>query len=115
MSAIRSSTRAATPLLRSTQPDVLYRATIGSCASIARLQKLPNTIHRVTPAAVRCYASSSEQVNAKTSLYDLHVSKGAKMVPFGGYMMPVQYSDLGVGESHKWTREKASLFDVSHM
>lgn len=37
------------------------------------------------------------------------------MVPFGGFLMPVQYSDLGVGESHKWTREKASLFDVSHM
>ncbi|PSK45360.1 glycine cleavage system T protein [Elsinoe australis] len=37
------------------------------------------------------------------------------MVPFGGYEMPVQYSDLGVGDSHKWTREKASLFDVSHM
>ena len=29
--------------------------------------------------------------------------------------MPVQYSDLGVGDSHRWTREKASLFDVSHM
>ncbi|KAH9838953.1 glycine cleavage system t protein [Teratosphaeria destructans] len=37
------------------------------------------------------------------------------MVPFGGYSMPVQYSDLGVGESHIWTREKASLFDVGHM
>ena len=37
------------------------------------------------------------------------------MVPFAGYSMPVQYSDLSVGESHKWTREKASLFDVGHM
>lgn len=37
------------------------------------------------------------------------------MVPFGGYSMPVQYSDLSVGESHAWTREKASLFDVGHM
>ncbi|KAF2094821.1 glycine cleavage system T protein [Rhizodiscina lignyota] len=37
------------------------------------------------------------------------------MVPFGGFYMPVQYSDLGIGDSHKWTREKASLFDVSHM
>ena len=37
------------------------------------------------------------------------------MVPFGGYSMPVQYSDLSVGESHTWTREKASLFDVGHM
>ena len=51
----------------------------------------------------------------RTSLYDLHLQHGAKMVPFGGYSMPVQYSDLSVGDSHKWTREKASLFDVGHM
>ncbi|KAK4694408.1 aminomethyltransferase, partial [Lecanoromycetidae sp. Uapishka_2] len=37
------------------------------------------------------------------------------MVSFGGYSMPVQYTDLSVGESHKWTRENASLFDVGHM
>ena len=37
------------------------------------------------------------------------------MVPFGGFSMPVQYSDLSVGESHHWTREKASIFDVGHM
>ncbi|KAI9750673.1 MAG: hypothetical protein M4579_006369 [Chaenotheca gracillima] len=37
------------------------------------------------------------------------------MVPFAGYEMPVQYADLGVGDSHRWTREKASLFDVGHM
>jgi aminomethyltransferase len=37
------------------------------------------------------------------------------MVPFGGFSMPVHYSDLSVGESHKWTRERASLFDVGHM
>lgn len=50
-----------------------------------------------------------------TALYDLHLAHGGKMVSFGGYSMPVQYPDLGVGESHKWTREKASLFDVGHM
>ena len=63
-------------------------------------------------------ASSKAQTNeepAKTPLYDLHAAHGAKFVPFGGYLMPVQYSDMGVGESHHWTREKASLFDVSHM
>lgn len=37
------------------------------------------------------------------------------MVPFGGYSMPVQYSDLSITESHNWTREKCSLFDVGHM
>ena len=51
----------------------------------------------------------------RTALYDLHLEHGGKMVPFGGYSMPVQYSDLSVGESHKWTREKASAFDVGHM
>lgn len=52
---------------------------------------------------------------AQTPLYDLHLSYGAKIVPFGGYAMPVLYKDLSLVESHNWTREKASLFDVSHM
>lgn len=50
----------------------------------------------------------------RTPLYDLHVSLGAKMVPFAGYEMPVQYP-LGVLKEHLHTREKAGLFDVSHM
>lgn len=37
------------------------------------------------------------------------------MVPFGGFQMPVQYEGLSVAASHRWTREKASLFDVGHM
>ncbi|KAG9528706.1 glycine cleavage system T protein, partial [Aureobasidium melanogenum] len=115
MSAIRSPVRVATPLLRACRPSAIYRVSTETFVSTARLQRLPNRLAQFTPAAVRCYASSTDQANSKTGLYDLHVAKGAKMVPFGGYMMPVQYSDLGVGESHKWTREKASLFDVSHM
>ena len=50
----------------------------------------------------------------RTPLYDVHVSLGAKMVPFAGYDMPVQYP-LGVLKEHLWTREQAGLFDVSHM
>ena len=50
----------------------------------------------------------------RTGLYDLHVELGAKMVPFAGYEMPVQYP-LGVMKEHLWTRENAGLFDVSHM
>ncbi len=49
-----------------------------------------------------------------TPLHDLHVALGAKMVPFAGYAMPVQYP-LGVMKEHLHTREKAGLFDVSHM
>ena len=50
----------------------------------------------------------------RTPLYDLHVAAGAKMVPFAGYQMPVQYP-MGVLKEHLWTRGKAGLFDVSHM
>lgn len=50
----------------------------------------------------------------QTPLHGLHLSLGAKMVPFAGYEMPVQYA-LGVMKEHVHTREKAGLFDVSHM
>lgn len=49
----------------------------------------------------------------KTALYNKHVSLGAKIIPFAGFEMPVQYS--GVTEEHFAVREKVGLFDVSHM
>lgn len=51
---------------------------------------------------------------ARTPLAALHIECGARMVPFAGYEMPVQYP-AGVLKEHVWTREKAGLFDVSHM
>ena len=50
----------------------------------------------------------------RTPLYDLHVECGARMVPFAGYEMPVQYP-TGILTEHRHTREAAGLFDVSHM
>lgn len=50
----------------------------------------------------------------RTPLYDLHVSLGARMVPFAGYAMPVQYP-TGIIKEHTHTRTQAGLFDVSHM
>lgn len=50
----------------------------------------------------------------RTPFYDFHVQVGAKMVPFAGYEMPVQYKE-GIIAEHKWTRQNAGLFDVSHM
>jgi len=50
----------------------------------------------------------------RTPLYDLHVELGARMVPFAGYEMPVQYP-AGIMAEHTHTRDKAGLFDVSHM
>ncbi|MBB3763952.1 glycine cleavage system aminomethyltransferase GcvT [Sphingomicrobium lutaoense] len=46
-------------------------------------------------------------------LDEWHKAQGARMVPFAGYMMPVQYE--GIIAEHLWTREHAGLFDVSHM
>jgi len=50
----------------------------------------------------------------QTPLHALHLQLGARMVPFAGYDMPVQYP-LGVMKEHQHTREQAGLFDVSHM
>ncbi len=49
-----------------------------------------------------------------TPLYDLHQELGAKLVPFAGYRMPVQYPG-GIIKEHQHTRSRAGLFDVSHM
>jgi len=72
-----------------------------------------------TASSTQSFRHASSGANGsnlrKTSLYDLHVAHQGKMVPFAGYSMPVQYGDLSVGDSHRWTREKASLFDVGHM
>src|SRR5579875_2191238 len=56
----------------------------------------------------------AEDKLARTPLYELHKSLGAKLAPFAGYEMPVQYP-AGIIAEHLHTRAKASLFDVSHM
>ena len=50
----------------------------------------------------------------RTPLYAMHVRLGARMVPFAGYEMPVQYPG-GIIKEHLHTRASAGLFDVSHM
>jgi len=54
-----------------------------------------------------------EETLKRTPLYEMHLKYGGRMVPFGGWEMPVQYS--GVIEEHRAVREAAGLFDVSHM
>lgn len=50
----------------------------------------------------------------KTPLYDMHLAHGGKLVPFAGYLLPIQYG-MGVMQEHLHTRSAAGLFDVSHM
>uniref|UniRef100_A0AAR5PE67 Aminomethyltransferase n=1 Tax=Dendroctonus ponderosae TaxID=77166 RepID=A0AAR5PE67_DENPD len=60
----------------------------------------------------RLYSSHQGEV---TSLYEFHVRNGGKIVNFGGFLLPVQYSDQSIVNSHLFTRKSASIFDVSHM
>lgn len=57
---------------------------------------------------------SEEQNLRRTALYERHVAAGAKIVPFAGWEMPVQYAD-GIRAEHMQVRERAGIFDVSHM
>jgi aminomethyltransferase len=63
----------------------------------------------------RFFSTSKYLLSSRTKLYDFHLKNGGKMVDFAGWEMPIQYNSLGVLASHLWTREKCSLFDVSHM
>ncbi|CAK7567216.1 MAG: Aminomethyltransferase, mitochondrial [Sporothrix epigloea] len=87
-------------------PAALVRPTFGSSSSLAA-----TSFRRLASSQ----SGNDDAKLRKTALYDLHIQHGGKMVPFGGFHMPVQYSNLSVSASHHFTREKASLFDVGHM
>jgi aminomethyltransferase len=70
----------------------------------------PDTAPPVVPEAPPAPAAPLKQ----TPLHSLHVTRGARMVPFAGYDMPVQYAD-GIIAEHNHVRAEAGLFDVSHM
>ena len=57
--------------------------------------------------------TTQETAAKRTALYDEHVRAGARMIPFGGFDMPVQYSSIL--KEHEAVRNKAGLFDLSHM
>lgn len=102
-----------------------YHASIRPLSTSSRAKQTPIPHARYSspsfsnsPSASVRYASTSSASKTppkKTQLYDLHVAHQAKMVPYAGYSMPLQYGDMSHVESHNWTRTKASLFDVSHM
>eukprot|EP00629_Pelagomonadales_sp_RCC1024_P011815 CAMPEP_0119272718 /NCGR_PEP_ID=MMETSP1329-20130426/8973_1 /TAXON_ID=114041 /ORGANISM="Genus nov. species nov., Strain RCC1024" /LENGTH=401 /DNA_ID=CAMNT_0007272815 /DNA_START=76 /DNA_END=1281 /DNA_ORIENTATION=- len=72
-------------------------------------------LSRLSASGRRGFASGETLL--KTKLYDMHLEKGGKMVPFAGYELPVQYAGAGVLKEHMHCRApgKASVFDVGHM
>merc|ERR1712176_1155291 len=83
------------------------RALVGAGARAAELRAVNVGLEKTQ----RRFASTDL---LKTVLYDFHVGKGAKMVPFAGYAMPIQYQD-SIMDSTTYCREQGSIFDVSHM
>ncbi|KAI1143590.1 glycine cleavage system T protein [Hypoxylon sp. FL0543] len=75
----------------------------------------PSHSRQRSPSHVPSKAYATARELNKTPLYDLHLKHGAKMVPFGGYHMPVQYAGQSVSAEHFFTRTHSSLFDVGHM
>ncbi|TVY46130.1 putative aminomethyltransferase, mitochondrial [Lachnellula subtilissima] len=100
----QSSRHLSTALLQSRTPRPLIPTS-----------SLQHLVLPTNPATRHASSTPGSSALQKTPLYDLHVANGGKMVPFGGFHMPVQYADLSVSASHHFTRSHASLFDVSHM
>ncbi|KAL2019227.1 hypothetical protein VTK56DRAFT_9954 [Thermocarpiscus australiensis] len=109
-----SSSAAGVSLLRHQARQQQQQQPLQSVSSTRSRQVAPLTQTRHASSSSSSSSSSSEPLQ-KTPLYDLHLAHGAKMVPFGGFHMPVQYRDLSVSESHLFTRAHSSLFDVGHM
>ncbi|KAK3336513.1 hypothetical protein B0T19DRAFT_41248 [Cercophora scortea] len=106
--AVLLSQRRALSLSQTSRPQL-------NAASHQQQQKLHAAPLFSKQTARNASSSSSSEALDKTPLYDLHLAHGAKMVPFGGFHMPVLYSGLSVSASHVFTREHSSIFDVSHM
>src|SRR6266404_2180389 len=66
-----------------------------------------------TPNSKSRMIRMSEAAQKKTPLYDEHVNRGAKMIPFGDWIMPVQYT--GIMDEHQAVRKNVGMFDISHM
>ncbi|QRV89721.1 glycine cleavage system T protein [Ceratobasidium sp. AG-Ba] len=77
--------------------------------------RLLSTQCRKLAPSVRAFASKTDAPLHKTGLYDFHVANEAKMVPFAGYSMPLQYGSVGQVASHNHVRTNVGLFDVGHM
>lgn len=72
------------------------------------------TISTTRAPLLNCSKPEEEQM-LKTALYDFHMENKAKMAPFAGYQMPIQYGSVSITQSHLHTRNHVSIFDVSHM
>src|SRR3954447_15171085 len=94
-----------------TSADGIILSGTATDGAFAGFRDCPQNLARALVMLARDSETSSLK---RTPLHALHLARGARMVPFAGYEMPVQYSS-GVMKEHLTTRAAAGLFDVSHM
>jgi aminomethyltransferase len=92
--------------------QLVHRRGTARCANLSGTKDRGNSVSFVVRPCLLLESFVTDLL--RTPLYHLHLELGAKMVPFAGYTMPVQYP-AGVLKEHLHTRSKAGLFDVSHM
>ncbi|TKY90661.1 hypothetical protein EX895_000659 [Sporisorium graminicola] len=119
---VRTATRSALPrhLAARVAASASVRAAQATSSHnvLAGLRQLHSSSVRASDTKGEAMSSPSAPLTdelSKTGLYDFHVKNGGKMVPFGGYLMPLTYGDVGQVASHHHVRTHAGLFDVGHM
>src|SRR5206468_6719973 len=102
-------------VLRALDPDGAARGDAESDRGVVRRCRRPRARRAALTLALRRWSTESfvDTPLQRTPLYEAHVKAGARMVPFGGWEMPVQYA--GIIEEHRAVRNAVGLFDVSHM
>ncbi|KAE8210044.1 hypothetical protein CF327_g6029 [Tilletia walkeri] len=99
-----------------TSTRVLSRVASAACPSrVPAVRALLSAQQASRSAAFSSSAAFHEAKLARTGLYELHKKLGGKLVPFGGYEMPLTYAGTGQIASHHHVRNECGLFDVGHM
>lgn len=99
----------------------MRQRTLQASAPLRRALATPSSsLARCAPIALQPtnharFASTSAKDLKKTPLYDFHKTHGANLVPFADHHLPIAYAGQSLAQSHHFTRDHASLFDVSHM
>src|SRR3954449_6868414 len=104
-SASRPASARACSATERTRPATFHDTTTATAPDHAR--------RRPTASLAGVSAAATDTALRRTPLYDRHVAAGARLVPFAGWEMPVQYE--GVIDEHRAVRTDAGVFDVSHM
>ncbi len=103
-------------VVKAVQPEVVVEKPVDGETAVAFTKPFfigHHTFQNGDPLPAFSWEEPADPPMKRTTLYDTHVQLGGRMIPFGGYEMPVWYTS--VSEEHAAVREAAGLFDATHM